>query len=112
MLGGGGRVLVAVRNDEGGRCVALLGQQHYQGVRAMAGMGWQARHCWSRKAAVTELTRKTRMGDDTTRGEGQTKMTSNESGCLMTQGNDDGGDNGGGDITLRASYSQCCSLRV
>ncbi len=44
-----------------------------------------------------------RMADDTTRGERRTMTTSNESGCLMMQGNDNGSNNGGIDVRLRAS---------
>ncbi len=37
---GGGRVLMAVRDDGGSRCaVALLGRRRYLGVRAVAGVG-------------------------------------------------------------------------
>jgi hypothetical protein len=50
--------------------------------------------------------------DNATRGEGRTKTTSKESGHLTTQGNNDGSKDGGGDITLRASYSPRRPLRV
>jgi hypothetical protein len=43
---------------------------------------------------------------------GAETTTSNKSGCLTTQGNNDGVDNSGRDVTLRASYSQLRPLRV
>ncbi len=103
---------MAVRDDGGGGCaIVLLGQQHYWGVRAVVGMGWQARHCQGRRAVVMESTMTTRMADDATGGEGWTTMTSNKSSCLTTQGNSDGSNNGSRDVMLRASYSQRCLLK-
>ncbi len=110
---GSSRAPVAVRDDGCGGCaVALLGRQHYWSMRTVAGMGWQAQRCQGRRVAVTELTMMTRTADNATRREGQTTMISKESNCFMTQGNDVGGNNGGGDVMLRASYSQCCPLRL
>jgi hypothetical protein len=48
---------------------------------------------WGRRAAVMKSTRMTRTADDTTRGEGRTMMTSNESSCSTMQGNHNGGNN-------------------
>jgi hypothetical protein len=67
---GGGRASVAVRDDiGGGRAVGLLGQRRYLGVRAVAGVGRRAWHCWGRRAAVMESTTMTRTVDDATRGD-------------------------------------------
>jgi hypothetical protein len=76
----GGRASVVVRDDGGYRCIALLGPQHYRGVRAVAGVGQWAWHCHGRRAAVTESTTMTRMADEATRGEGRTMTTSNKRG--------------------------------
>jgi hypothetical protein len=103
-----------VVRDDGdiGCAIALLGWQCYWSVRAVAGMSQQAWHCQGRRAAVTTLTMMTRMADDATRGEGRTATTSNKSSCSTMQGDDNGGNKGGGDVTLRASYSQQAALRV
>ncbi len=109
---GSGRVLVAVRDDEGGGCIVLLGRRGFQGVRAVAGMGQQAWRCRGRRTAVTELTTMTRTADNAARGEGWRTTASDESSCSMMQGDDNGSNNCSGDVTLRASYSQQCPLRV
>ncbi len=109
---GGGRALVAVRDDEGGGCVALLGRRGFQGVRAVAGMGQWAWRCRGRRTAVTESTTTTKMADNAARGEGWTTTASDESSCSMMQGDDNGSNNGSRDVTLRASYSQQRPLRV
>jgi hypothetical protein len=105
---------VVVRDDRGGGCaVALLGWHHYQGVKAVVDVGRQAQHCRGRRAAETESTTMTRTADNTTRGEGWTMTTSGKNGCLTKQaGNNDGGNDGGWDVMLRASYSQRFPKRV
>jgi hypothetical protein len=50
----------------------------------------------------TKLTLTTRTVDNTTRGEGQTTMTSNKSGWWMMQGDNDGGNNSSGDVVVLA----------
>jgi hypothetical protein len=57
---GGSGALVVVRDDGGSRCaVALLGQQqHYRGMRGVAGMGQRAWRCRGRREAASGLKRK------------------------------------------------------
>jgi hypothetical protein len=104
---------VAVRDDGGGeRAIALLGHQCYPNVRVVMNMGRRVQRCRSRRAAVMESTTTTRMADNTTREEGQTTTTRDESGCSTMQGDNNGRDDGSGDVTLRTSYSQRQLLRV
>jgi hypothetical protein len=110
---GSGRALVELRDDGGDGCaIVFLGQQRYWGMRAVVGMGQRARRCRGRRAAVTESTTTTRTADNATREERWTMTPSNKSSHFMTQGNENGGNDGGRDVRLRASYSQHCLLRV
>ncbi len=63
-------------------------------------------------AGAAMPTTPTRTTNDATRGKGQRTTTSNKSGCSTIQGEDDGGNDSGRDVTLRASYSQRRPLRV
>ncbi len=62
----------------------------------------QGQSCLGTRAAVTESTTTTRTADDATRGEGRTATTSDESGHSTMQGDEDGDEDGGGDVTLSA----------
>ncbi len=89
--------MVAVRDDGGGGCaVTLFGPGRYWGMRAVGDVGRWAQRC-QRRAVVSELTMTTMMGDDTTRGEGQTTTTSGKSSPWKMQGNNHGGDNSRGE---------------
>ncbi len=93
-----GEALVAVRDDGGSRCaITLLGWRHYQGMRAVAGVGRRAWRCRRRAAVIMESTMTTRTVDNATKGEGRMTRTSGKRCLWKMQGDGHCGEDDGGE---------------